>query len=255
MRCIPLILLSFCFTPFAMAQKYTPSRVFAHNDYVRDRPFYTAYALGVGYIEADVFLEGGDLMVAHHRNEIVAGENLEVLYLKPLSEKIHKFHGNVYEDPALQLTLMIDLKTEGISTLNAVVEKLGEFPELIACPTLKIMISGSVPDPRRWAEYPDHIWFDGRPGIPYTADQLNRIAMISTSFTAHVKWNGNGKIPDQERRKIAALVEDAHAKGKPFRFWATPDFSEAWKELMSLNMDVIVTDDVTQLVEFLKTQD
>ena len=254
MRCIQSLLILISFVSCTLAQKYTPSRVFAHNDYVRDKPFYTAYELGVGYIEADVFLQGGDLMVAHHRNEIVAGKDLEVLYLKPLSEKIQQFDGSVYENPKLQLTLMIDLKTEGITTLNAIVEKLAKYPHLTACDNLKIMISGSVPDPKKWTQYPDYIYFDGRPGIPYTPDQLQRIAMISTGFKGHAKWDGRGKISDQERKKISALVDDAHAKGKKFRFWATPDFAEAWKELMRLNMDVIVTDDVTALAEFLKAQ-
>jgi alkaline phosphatase len=254
MRSLPSFLVLLCLSSFTLAQKYTSSRVFAHNDYVRDKPFYTAYALGVGYIEADVFLLKGDLMVAHHRNEIVPGKNLEVLYLQPLSEKVRQLQGNVYKDPAQELTLMIDLKTEGVPTLNAVVEKLGRYPDLIACPNLKVMISGSVPDPKKWSEYPDYIYFDGRPGIPYTPDQLRRIAMISTGFPGHVTWDGKGRISEDGRQRISALVDDAHAKGKKFRFWATPDFPEAWRELMSLDMDVIVTDDVTALVEFLKTQ-
>ena len=69
----------------ASAQEYTPSAVFAHNDYVRENPFHTAYDLGVGYIEADVFLQDGQLMVAHHRNEIADGRTLQNLYLEPLS--------------------------------------------------------------------------------------------------------------------------------------------------------------------------
>ena len=54
------------------SQEYTPSQIFAHNDYVRAKPFYTAYELGVGYIEADVYLIDGKLLVAHQRREIDA---------------------------------------------------------------------------------------------------------------------------------------------------------------------------------------
>lgn len=237
-----------------VAQHYTPSQVFAHNDYVRERPFYTAHELRVGYIEADVFLENGQLLVAHHVNEIVPGKDLEELYLKPLSIQVRRFNGSVYPDTRKKLTLMIDLKTEGVTTMNALVDLLRNYPDLIACPTLEFMISGNVPDPGKWKDYPPYIYFDGRPGISYTKDQLERISMISTSFSSHVVWDGRGKISEAGRQKIATLVEDAHSKHKKFRFWATPDFKDAWEELIALKMDVIVTDDVKTLVDFLDEQ-
>jgi alkaline phosphatase len=243
-----LVLLSSCTTP----TQYDPSNIFAHNDYVRAVPFFTAYNLGVGYIEADVFLKDGALSVAHHERDIVPDRTLEALYLQPLQKKIQDNNGTVYDDSKSALTLMIDLKTEGVSTLSALVALLGEYPALTSCPTLTIMISGNVPDPARWSEYPLYIFIDGRPGIAYTAEQLKRVCMISTNFNDHVKWDGRGKISGEGRQKIQALLQDAHAKGKTFRFWATPDFKEAWQELMVLDMDVIVTDDVTGLSEFLK---
>lgn len=238
----------------AMCQAYTSSAIFAHNDYIRDVPFYTAYDLGVGFIEADVFLEDGDLLVAHHKREIEKAKNLEVLYLEPLLKQVKKNEGFVYESQAQRLTLMIDLKTEGVSTLNKIVEQLKKFPELTACRTLQFMISGSVPDPALWKNYPSFIYFDGRPGIAYTPDQLRRVSMISTSFGAHVKWDGKTALAASDSSKIANLIYEAHEKGKPMRFWATPDFNNAWREQMRLKMDVIVTDDVAGLSAFLKKQ-
>jgi alkaline phosphatase len=45
-----------------------------------------------------------------------------------------------------------------------------------------------------------------------------------------------------------------HAKGKKVRFWATPDFPEAWEVLLSLKVDVINSDDVAALASFIKQQ-
>lgn len=236
-------------------RRYTPSQVFAHNDYVRDKPFFTAYEVGAGFIEADVFLENGELMVAHHHREIVGGRTLEKLYLQPLATQIAKFKGNVYEDARRKLVLMIDLKTEGVSTLHAIVDLLKKYPELITSPSLQFMISGNVPDPQKWSNYPTYIFIDGRPNISYTPDQLERILMISTSFPSVAKWDGHGPISEVEKKKIKSLLRDVHVKGKKLRFWATPDFPAAWKHLMSLDLDVIVTDDVVALVEFLNKQD
>jgi alkaline phosphatase len=239
----------------ASAQEYTPSAVFAHNDYVRENPFHTAYDLGVGYIEADVFLRDGQLMVAHHRNEIADGRTLQNLYLEPLSQKARQFNGNVYKNPDQTLTLMIDLKTEGMHTLNAIVDLIDNYPELIRSPNLQFMISGNVPHPQKWVEYPPYIFFDGRPGIAYSPEQMKRISMISTNFSSASKWDGHGRISNEDRKKMQKFIDDAHAHGKKFRFWATPDFPGAWKELMSMNMDVIVTDDVAGLIAFLSSKD
>lgn len=250
--CIAVIALSFLNT--SKAQTFNSSRIFAHNDYARPIPFYTAYDLQVGSIEADVFLIEGEILVAHHKHEIVKGNTLEALYLKPLLKAVQKNNGSVYEDPLTNLTLMIDLKTDGVSTLKAVVNQLNKYTLLTSCPSLRFMISGNVPDPNKWFEYPSYITFDGRPGIPYTPEQLKRVNMISTNFRDHARWNGEDQIPDEELKKIRKLMEEVHTKGKQIRFWATPDFESAWKELMRVNMDVIVTDDVVALNKFLKQQ-
>src|SRR3989337_142658 len=95
----------------AIAQSYDASHIFAHNDYARAIPFYTAHHLNVGYIEADVFLDDGQIVVAHHKHEIQKEKTLETLYLKPLLKAVLKNKGSVYDDRSRTLTLMIDLKT------------------------------------------------------------------------------------------------------------------------------------------------
>ncbi|MEO5600190.1 MAG: alkaline phosphatase [Cyclobacteriaceae bacterium] len=232
-------------------QQYSSSAVFAHNDYVREKPFFTAYNLQVGFIEADVFLSDGELLVAHHANEIVRSRTLETLYLKPLAIQIHKNKGLIYADAAKELTLMIDLKTKGTPTLNKLVEQVKGYPDLLACSTLHFLISGDVPPPSEWKNYPFFIYFDGRPNIQYSTEELKRISMISTSFKDHVKWDGPGEIPDEDRKKITAMMAEVHSKGKQMRLWATPDTENAWNELMKLKVDVIVTDDVSKLIAFL----
>jgi len=249
--------ISFCFVlafSSGIAQHYTSAHVFAHNDYAQKNPFHTAYALGVGYIEADVFLKDGALMVAHEPKEIEESRTLAKLYLDPMLKNVKKNKGFAYRDSRQKLTIMIDLKTEGISTLNEIVRQLKKYPQLISCPTLQFMISGNVPDPGLWQDYPDFIYFDGRPSIAYTREQLNRISMISTGFRQYSGWDGISELRSDDRDAMLKLVEDAHRKGKIFRFWATPDIPEAWKVLMELNMDVIVTDRVEDLIDFLTQQ-
>lgn len=234
------------------AQIYSSQSIFAHNDYATTNPFYAAYDAKVGFIEADVFLQGSKILVAHHADEVDDEKTLRTLYLEPLVKMITKNNGLAYVEKDLTLTLMIDLKTEGEKTLKAVVTELEKYPSLILCPTLHVMISGSVPDPDAWSQYPPFISFDGRPAILYTQSQLERVRMISTRFQDHVTWDGHGPIPAGDLETIHALVQMAHSRNKLFRFWATPDFEQAWKELMQAGMDVIVTDHTSALADYLK---
>lgn len=235
----------------ACSQPYNSSRIFAHNDYVRARPFYTAFNLRVGYIEADVYLVGDNLLVAHQRNEIQPEKTLQALYLEPLLQQVEKNGGSVYPEGTTDLTLMIDLKTAGEPTLKKLVQKLQQYPRLLACAALHFMVSGNVPSPEHWRDYPPFISIDGRPAIAYSAEQLKRVAMISTNFREHANWDGKHDMRADDLEKIRSLVADAHSKGKKIRFWATPDFATAWQQQMNLNFDVIVTDDVTGLAEFI----
>jgi alkaline phosphatase len=233
------------------AQQYTSSSVFAHNDYVQPIPFYAAYQLQVGYIEADIFLQNGKLLVAHTQAEIDPTNTLDSLYLKPLLKRININGGYAYKDIKKSLSLMIDLKTEGLATLHALVKLLEHYPKLTAAKNFEIVISGNVPEPARWAEFPSFIHFDGRPGKLYTTEQLARVSLISTSFTQYSRWNGKGVLSALDLQKIQQVKSEARAIGKKLRFWAAPDFENAWIQLMKLNVDVIGSDQVSNLITFI----
>ncbi len=252
MRYILLGLFSISFVLVVKAQTYSTASVFAHNDYVHPIPFYTAYYQQVGYIEADVFLVDKKLLVAHTTREIDPAKTLEQLYLKPLQQQINKHGGQVYSRPDQSLMLMIDLKTEGVSTVKALVKLLEKYPQLLACKTLGFTISGNVPDRNLWDEIPSFIQFDGRPGIAYTKDQQQRLAMISTDFKSYSRWNGKGTLTFEDENKIVSIIREARNLNKPIRFWAAPDFTNAWIQLMKLGVDIIGTDRVVDCTSFIK---
>jgi alkaline phosphatase len=248
-------LLSICAISFAAlnasAQEFNSSAIFSHNDYKNPVPFFAAYDRQVGFIEADIFLTNGKLLVAHEAAEQDTSKTLSSLYLRPLQDKIARNKGYAYADQGKLLTLMIDLKTEGAATLDALVNNLRKYPSLTACPTLRITVSGDMPAPQLWSRYPEFIHFDGRPGVVYTEEQLRRVALVSASFGSYSKWNGKGVIVQLERDQLSAVIKDAHSKGKPMRFWGTPDFVNAWIKFMDLKIDVINTDHAQEVSDFL----
>lgn len=226
-----------CTLPLAYGQA-----IFAHNDYVKPDPFYKAFGLKVEYIEADIFLEDGKLLVAHTKSEIDPSKTLESMYLKPIKEKITELYG---------FHLMIDLKTEGRSTLGALVEQLQKYPELINNDKLFVVISGSYPPPSEWKNYPSYIWFDGRPNVTYSNEQVQRLKLVSTSFPS--KWNGQGEIPGKDLEKMKESIAFAHKLNKPMRFWASPDFENAWVKLTEAGVDILNSDNIEQLSKFIPT--
>jgi alkaline phosphatase len=113
-------------------------------------------------------------------------------------------------------------------------------------------VSGDVPPPGEWVDYPQHIHFDGRPTITYTSEQLDRLTLISASFKSYSSWNGRNELPTYDRVKLKEVIQRVHAQGKLIRFWAIPDNEAAWTELMDLGVDVINTDNVEEAVRFIR---
>lgn len=236
-----------CSTP----AKYTVANAHSHNDYNRPLPFYKAYELRYGSIEADIFLDssGKELLVGHSKEEIKNNpRSLDSLYLSPLSEQIQQNGGRVFNDPKRSLILLIDLKTQARPTLQVLVNKLRSYPQIINCINLKIVISGNRPSPADYKSYPVYIWFDGRPTESYSNDALQKIAMISTAFP---RGGLNKPLSDADEKLARSMIEKAHQLGKPFRFWGTPDNPETWKLMMEWKVDYINTDKVEELAVFL----
>jgi alkaline phosphatase len=247
-----LFLLIFLYsTSLAQPVTYTTANAHSHNDYEQPAPLYTAYYSGFGSIEADIFLRNDSLLVAHTVKDLEKGRTLEALYLKPLQAFIENNKGFVYADTTRKLQLMIDIKTEAVSTLNKLVAVLQNYPSLTNASSLRIVISGSRPDPSSFINWPAWIWFDGVLGTSYSQEALTKIAMLSDDLKKYTKWNGNNKIPTKDWSHLKNAVEQAHALQKTVRFWGGPDFMDAWEEFIELQVDYINTDSIKALSAYL----
>lgn len=233
---------------------YNTSNAHSHNDYEQPIPFLDAYHQQFGSIEADVFLQEDqeELWVAHTERELATRKrSLDSLYLKPLASFIRNNNGYVWKDQSRRLQLMIDLKTASEPTLRLLIKKLQQYPGIISCPVLRIVISGNRPDPSQYASYPAFIWFDGNIGTNYTAASLSRIAMLSAPLQQFTAWNGKGRIPEREMQPLVQAITTAHALQKPVRFWGSPDNINTWYTMMRLKVDWINTDHIQPLADFL----
>jgi hypothetical protein len=249
---LPLLALLLTY-PAAAQRTYTTAQAHSHNDYAQDQPFRKAYAQQFGSIEADLILKNDSLFTAHDLKDIAPDWTFSSLYLQPMLAEIKKNRGRIYKDKNRSLQLLIDLKTPARETLAALVKELAPHEQyLVPRGSVQIVISGNTPPPAEFDQYPAYIFFDGRPKVTYTPQQLERIGLISQAFQVYSLWKGTSPLPDADRQKLQQVVEQAHAQGKKFRFWASPDTPEAWSTLMSLQADYLNTDKVVELAAFLK---
>ncbi|MEC5395437.1 hypothetical protein [Bergeyella sp. RCAD1439] len=223
--------------------RYTLSNGFAHNDYLQRHPLMESYALGFGLIEVDLCWNGGELMVAHEKETVREGRTFNRLYLEPLA-RLWK------EGKARPVSFLVDLKTSWQETLPEVVRAIEAYPEFGDQVTW--VISGDRPPKEKFSEYPSFIKFDGKLGETYRPEELAKVALFSEDFRLYSSWNGKGQPKAQEQHRIRQAVSWAHDKGKPIRFWGTPDEINAWHGLMGYDVDYISTDQPAALAAVLE---
>jgi alkaline phosphatase len=243
----------------SFAQKLTANHLHSHNDYKQNIPFLTAYYAGAGSIEADVYLLNGKLYVAHERNEIAEDRTLDELYLKPLAALFHKNGNKPYANTSKRLQLVIDIKEDHLHVIPQLLKYLAPYQDVFNAANnthaVKIVLSGSMPAPAHYGNYPNYISFDGRPNIVYQPNELKRIAMISDNLATYTTWNGKGALTAPDSLKLKTLINAAHAYKKPFRLWATQDSPNTWIQLEKLGADWINTDHPQQVHDFLENRD
>jgi glycerophosphoryl diester phosphodiesterase len=241
------------------------ARAHAHNDYEHRRPLADALERGFTSVEADVWLVGGELLVAHDLEDVRPGRTLQSLYLDPLQTRIEANGGRVYRRGDKGFQLLIDIKSEGVSTYLALDRVLREYPDLLTSVrngrvrerAVSVVISGNRPLEVIQAQRTRYAGYDGRLTDLNSGLPAHLMPLVSDNWTRHFTWTGEGEFPAAERAKLRQIVRTAHAKGYRVRFWATPDAPGAarealWTELVRADVDHLNTDDLHGLEIFLR---
>ncbi|MHA8093669.1 hypothetical protein ACMH5Q_02110 [Aquirufa lenticrescens] len=233
----------FCLLSLALQAQSPLLKAHAHNDYEHERPFFDAFQLGFGSIEADVYAVNGQLLVGHERNQLSLNRNLKDLYIDPIIRvlKANK-EGNFHQ-------LLIDSKTSADSTLPLIIAALKPHAEIIQQKGFRIVISGNRPKPSQYIESPAWITFDGRSDERFPT---NKVVLESESMLKFGFWGGQGPIPAALKEKLKNYVDQVHANGRKVRLWATPDSLLGYQALLDIGVDYIGTDKLSLLADYLK---
>ena len=225
----------------------------AHNDYEHTKPLKEALQNGFTSVEADVHLREGKLLVAHNQ-PLPTSKNLETLYLFPLDSILKVNGGRIYPGYDKPFYLMIDCKTEAVTTYQAIRKVLTEYPALLCslgnC-SVTIFLSGNRPVSLMLKESDPGIALDGRPEDLGKGFSPERMPVISDHYNNWSKWNGKSKPGENELQGIKDLAQRVHAEGKKLRLWAIPDNELTWEALLAAGVDLINTDQLEALNHFL----
>ncbi|MEO6721053.1 MAG: phosphatidylinositol-specific phospholipase C/glycerophosphodiester phosphodiesterase family protein [Ferruginibacter sp.] len=245
-------------TATAVAQTSMLPNAFSHNDYRHKRPLMDALNHGFRYVEADIYLRKGKLIVAHILPRLKMNRTLESLYLQPLLEYVqhNEQQGKTIDCP---LTLMIDIKSDADDTYRALLVMLEKYKPILSRYNSNGTIPGNVTIVIS-GHKPSELIANMDSGYVFMDDNLRQIAaynctelypMASCKYSRLLKWKGKGAIPPTDILRLEFYVAQAHKLGRKVRLWASPENKVVWNELLKYNVDLINTNRLTSLRKFL----
>lgn len=232
----------------------------AHNDYRHERPLLDALDHGFTSVEADVLLIDGELYVGHDMPE---GPHqlptLQDTYLEPLRKQVSQHNGQVYPGYDNPFYLMIDIKTEAEPTYAQLKEVLLPYQSMLSKTkagtyepgAVTVFLSGNRPIEQVQQEQNRLVSIDGRPDDLRKGYSAEFMPVISQHYRAIIDWDGKEALSRKQRKVLKKLTEQAHQEGKKVRLWATPENQLVWQTLLDAGVDLINTDQLAQLQQFL----
>lgn len=232
----------------------------AHNDYEHPRPLLDALEQGFHSVESDVWLDEGEIMVAHDRPDSLEGYkgSLVELYLDPLQARVDE-KGSVYGDDE-PLYLWIDIKDSRpviMPVLHSTLENYSMLSrysdEEIDQRPVTVILTG---DHERKQGMTDRYEYR-----PYCRDSNSfreddpmadhRWRWYALNWNSYFDWRGDEPMPPETREELTSLVYQIHAKGRKVRFYATPETPLYWQAALDAQVDLINTDLLVDLHLFL----
>lgn len=247
---------------FDLSKIHPLKNAFAHNDEQFNYPLLDALKLGFNYIEADIHLIKNEIFVSHRRPYLPKNNNtLTKLYLEPLFYFFQKNNSSIFKKGNAPVNLILDIKTEATATYEVLKKQLEPFYSMLSSwensieekKPVKIYLSGNRPIKSVVSELNSYIVIDGRIedlGKKYSSSKM---PMISEKYSKIFGYSIFSKIPSKKKlEKFRNLATEIHNQNKLFRLWAIPEREDVWTLLLKNGLDIISTDRIQKLSEFLK---
>lgn len=224
----------------------------SHNDYEQEKPLFYALSRQFDSVEADIWWSQNEIRISHLG--IIYSGSLEDLYLKPLQERVARL-GSVYGD-GRSFYLWVDFKENRTELRTGLRALMNQYEILFksnhSFVPVQLILTGNdtakrefFMDNRDWMIALDRNDFVARP------PQNSAYSWYSLEWRDFFEWDGIGEIPTQEKKILSQLVEKIHNQKKKVRFFGTPENYSSWNELIRAKVDMLGTDHIQKLRDFI----
>lgn len=254
-----VVIFLFISTIAVPAQTIILPNAYAHNDYWHKRPLLDALDHGFTYVEADVYLRNDQLIVAHFLPCLKKKRTLEELYLKPLLNYVEENAKKEQPQNNAAITLMIDIKSDANKTYTALVLLLEKYRSMLSVfengktklSNVTVVITGHKPYNLIKGDNDRIVFMDENLKQAGNDSSRNIYPIASCKYSKLLKWKGKGEITESEIHRLAYYVAQAHKNGRKVRLWGSPENKAVWGELLKCNVDLINTNKLNALRDFL----
>lgn len=235
---------------------------FSHNDEQFNYPLLGALKLGFKYVEVDIHLIKGEIYASHRRPFFPNSNNtFTKSYLEPLFYFFQKNNSSIFQQKNETFNLILDIKTEAISTYKVLKKQFVQFHSMLSNwenqietqRPIQIHMSGNRPinpvviEEKRW------VLLDGRIEDLKKNYSSELMPMISEKYSKIFGKSFFSKTPSENTlEKFRQLTNLIHSQNKIFRLWGIPEDEHVWTLLLKNGLDIISTDKIHKLSDFLK---
>ena len=234
-------------------------RCHSHNDYMNELPLLNAIDHGYESIEVDIFLHKNSLFVAHYWWMRKKDAKIDNIYLDQLYDIFKNNNGYIYKKET-PLMLLVDIKSKGNDTYKLLENKLIKYNNMLSYVrndsifegAVTIVLSGNKPSVELLRKKNKrHVFIDGRLSDLGKNISINMMPLISINWKDEFQWRGRGEMSQKDKMHLNELIYQVHLEGKKIRFWGSPDNSISWEVLYKSGVDLINTDKVADLYDYM----
>ena len=232
------------------------SLLHSHNDYEQPHPLEDALSARLDSVEADILLIGGQLLVTHGGLDSTKG-TLQELYLDPLQRIVDR-DGSVHRNGRM-FYLWIDLKSGSKDLITRLHEVLMLYPMLTRFSDsgtesgpVTVILTGDEGNKKRYVDS-----YSTRYATRDSNDLGGRDPAASSrwlwyalDYRQFFSWTGWGQMPEDQRNLLGFLVREVRATGRKLRIFNSPDYETWWNVAMDADVDMVGTDRVQALRNF-----
>ncbi len=237
-------------------------RCHSHNDYLNKPPLLNAFNYGFKSIEVDIVLDNNKLYVAHYWWTKKKNVFIQNTYLDTLFKIFNNNDGFIYGGNK-PLILLVDIKSSPNETYEVLNNLLNDYKPMLSHMAkdsfvqgaVTIILSGNRPVIKYLERSRErYVFIDGRLADLGKSISRNMMPIISIDWKKEFRWKGHKDFPRKEKEHLLTLIKKVHSEGKMIRFWGSPDNTRSWKLLYSNDVDLINTDKVFELYNFIIQQ-